>query len=913
MSTKSGRCVQWMAIGFLAAAAIGICTRAAEAAVGNVLWTVNVPAAAQCGTSSGTAVAIVTGGKLNFPKFPSLLVTSCVQVGQAKLFFLDPSTNPATLVATMNTTVTPTAGWESLALRSDKVDLIGCGMVGGVPTVHSIDFSSIAPNTVTDGTAIPLFTVAGASCQGLVWDVTSTPKTIYESSSAAASPSVLHLTEAGTSSTPASVPSGCVGSMTGAAVGVVSAENPAFSGSVLFVACPESGESASEVRQIKRADGASVNSTELPFGSFPLTPTPAPGDVECDPVTFGLSQSWHPGIRNKDVLWVKDAAGTATSHKVYAMELPFAACGSVPPPPTPALNACPTGDLDTDGDGLPDCWEDKKWWADQLPGIALDGVYILNRADTSQRLTLCVESNGIGGFQDIECASPTKRDIFVEIDYMQYHQPNASSVSDVVAAFAGAPAFAANSGKCDAGGCNSEIRLHVQVDEQIPHVDNTALIPCTGPLATGAVDFDAIKKGTAFVPPLGPVGGFGTPTERSNVPLLNAKRLAYHYGLFVHNQSPTAPATSSSSSGCAELFGNDFMVSLGSWTPPNPAIAAHPGGIGSRAEQAGTFMHELGHNLGLRHGGVDNVNCKPHHVSVMNYVYQFPNTVGDRPLNYSPLLGVAAPLTCGFANPPGSPLGLNEACLNEASGIGTVYTGNIAYGPLAGVPAKPTVVKAGGAINWDKDASLVEPSVSRDLNAMTSSIGGCPPANPTTAREFLEGSDDWQILQLNLRASTDFADGVSLNFDPPDPSVNNGTVDVTLETVLDLSLDIIDIKPADKNNTINFNSGSTFGVAIFSRKSADGLSVVVDATTIDPVSVTLRGIPPGPPWTLTVRRGSDCKVQDVNKDGAPDLVCQFTWQPGPVVSPGLQRAVLTGTTLDGVYDFLSSDTIKFVQ
>ena len=37
MSTKSGRWVTWMAFGFLAAAAIGTCTRAAEAAVGDVL------------------------------------------------------------------------------------------------------------------------------------------------------------------------------------------------------------------------------------------------------------------------------------------------------------------------------------------------------------------------------------------------------------------------------------------------------------------------------------------------------------------------------------------------------------------------------------------------------------------------------------------------------------------------------------------------------------------------------------------------------------------------------------------------------------------------------------------------------------------------------------------------------------
>ena len=91
-------------------------------------------------------------------------------------------------------------------------------------------------------------------------------------------------------------------------------------------------------------------------------------------MTFAVSQSWHPTIRNKDVLWVKDTA-PANPHKVYAMELPFAACGPVPPPPTPAANACLTGDQDIDGDGLPDCWEDGTLWADGLPGIALDGVY----------------------------------------------------------------------------------------------------------------------------------------------------------------------------------------------------------------------------------------------------------------------------------------------------------------------------------------------------------------------------------------------------------------------------------------------------------------------------------------------------------------------------------------------------------
>ncbi len=35
-----------------------------------------------------------------------------------------------------------------------------------------------------------------------------------------------------------------------------------------------------------------------------------------------------------------------------------------------------------------------------------------------------------------------------------------------------------------------------------------------------------------------------------------------------------------------------------------------------------TFVHELGHNLGLRHGGTEDVNYKPNYLSVMNYMYQ---------------------------------------------------------------------------------------------------------------------------------------------------------------------------------------------------------------------------------------------------------------------------------------------------
>ena len=58
------------------------------------------------------------------------------------------------------------------------------------------------------------------------------------------------------------------------------------------------------------------------------------------------------------------------------------------------------------------------------------------------------------------------------------------------------------------------------------------------------------------------------------------------------------------------IGGSDFIVTLGA-------------NGGSSGTQAGTLLHELGHNLGLRHGGADNIHYKPNYLSVMNYNYQF--------------------------------------------------------------------------------------------------------------------------------------------------------------------------------------------------------------------------------------------------------------------------------------------------
>jgi len=818
----------------------------ASAAPGTLLRTVSftIPGGAangtQCASGIGTSVTLVPGRLVGLTQ-PVLLVTSCFvftagDPDAATLYFIDPANG--NVVKTLTTTPTPPNGWGSLAFRGDKGDILGCGNhFNETHSLYSIDISVF--NTVVDGTATFLFDAqpGDAICDGVAWD--SVDKKIYQSPDV--SPTFYRFNPASaTPSTPEAsfaVPTDCPNS--GVAVG----------GSSIFLAC----NGNLKIYQVEKANPANV------IRSFASAGTRTE-DLECDPVTFSSI--------GKDAMWSKDAF----TNTMFAFEIPLGTCGAAGGAPVLVPAACHGGGditIDTDRDGLPDCWEDGSVWPDGLPGIDFDG-------DGVRDLVLCVDENNNGVFEPLlgECASPTRKDLFLKIAWMENHQPDFTNViKKVIDAFASAPV--SNPSPTPNG-----IRLHVEVSpptEAIPHNDNLAFEPCTLPAAAGVDDFDLLKK-----------QHFGTgAAQKANPKALNAKALAFRFMMIGHNLLGLG-----SQSGCSELPGNDSVVSLGSWE-------FLPGGhnTGTPEQQFGTIMHELGHALNLRHGGGDGDNCKPNYLSVMSYSRQMiSNSLGG--VNYSDR---ALPT-------------LNESNLNEAAGIGG-QPGSLAVVPVTG--NSPTLAFGDQPIDWNNTPPANETGVARDINFLVGATlpVGIVPGCAASGLTMLAGYNDWGNIQYNLRASLDFADGVRVTphelieltreeafvispdtdgdgvpnaFDNcpfdfnPDQADSDGNGIGDACPIIPVA---IDIKPGAFPNTINLTSSGVIQVAILS-------SPTFDARLVNPATVTLTGAK----VKLTGKAGKfSCSAHDVNGDGLVDLLChvktnQFALEPGSTV------AVLEGRT-----------------
>jgi hypothetical protein len=201
--------------------------------------------------------------------------------------------------------------------------------------------------------------------------------------------------------------------------------------------------------------------------------------------------------------------------------------------------------------------------------------------------------------------------------------------------------------------------------------------------------------------------------------------------------------------GVAELPGRNFAVAGGNLD-------------GRLAQDASTFMHELGHNFGLQHGGNISTNRKPNYVSVMNYAYlSYGILSGEAPGSSIPTscftdrdCGLGGycdlePRLCFRVDYSAHELpALNEDALDENVGVsGNPDDTDIIFYFVPGAPTVELLGPSYGPIDWNNDGDFTETGVKVDIN----NSGGVP--------EILAGFNDWAYLQAYLN-TPEYRNGV---------------------------------------------------------------------------------------------------------------------------------------------------------
>jgi uncharacterized repeat protein (TIGR01451 family) len=269
-------------------------------------------------------------------------------------------------------------------------------------------------------------------------------------------------------------------------------------------------------------------------------------------------------------------------------------------------------------------------------------------------------------------ANPMRKDIFVEADYLQAtdhsHAPQEAAIKSIVTSFANAPVQNPDN--------TTGVQLHVDVGP-LYGTSVVTRVAGGGGVTGNYGDFgggNSIAEAGNEI-----IEGFDTPhgSGASFADLKNAnfdfkRRPFFRYVIWGH-QTNVRAASNDCTSGDTSATRRDYMVTLGGNHSDGTSCESTVNGfsVGNTDEQAGTFMHETGHSLGLRHGGDVDVNNKPNYLSVMNYTFQFcslPASPGLLPggCDYSRLVS-------GMLLPP-----LDETNLDECVGIG----GGLGFGGM---------------------------------------------------------------------------------------------------------------------------------------------------------------------------------------------------------------------------------------
>lgn len=315
---------------------------------------------------------------------------------------------------------------------------------------------------------------------------------------------------------------------------------------------------------------------------------------------------------------------------------------------------------DTDGDGLLDDWETNGYDFDN------DGVIDVN-----------LPAMG---------ADPNKKDIFVEVDWMSdsthSHKPNPVAIARIVNSYANSPV--------------DGIGINLHVDGGSDSIDYVTGQPW-GELSGGneIAHQDVLGQNQSLADDLNNIINDNFATAR--IPI-------FHYSIFAHKWADNGSITCSSGLSLGNSY-QFFIVSLGCFE----------NGIGTIDQQAGTFMHELGHDLGLAHGGNDEVNYKPNYLSIMNYSFQMGGLIINRTDGHYDYSRFDLPVL--DESQLSEPYGLNGD--PEIDNYGTKF--HITF-PFLCIPDSisnfsfTVAEQANGPVNWDCNVGVDQDPVQEDVN-----------------------------------------------------------------------------------------------------------------------------------------------------------------------------------------------------